>query len=150
MPTVKIKDKDYGFQRIEIDMKELRKRSVKIGIMGNEEVDGISVVDYGMYNEFGTSRIPARPFMSKTAELHTEETTKFVHFLVGRIIDGKISDDTALHNVGMKYQSFVQQTIRDAKNWAVPNDPKTVARKGSTSPLIDTGRLVGSIRYEVT
>lgn len=150
MAGVKIKDKDHGFQRIQLDMKGLRGRSVKVGIMGNEQVDGVSVIDYAVYNEFGTSRgIPARPFMSKTAELHTDDITNFTAALVGRIIDGKISDDTALHNIGMKYQSYMQQTIRDAKSWAAPNSPRTIAKKGSSSPLIDTGRMVGSVRYEV-
>jgi hypothetical protein len=120
--------------------------------MGNEQVDGTSVVDYATYNEFGTDdgHIPARPFMSTTSERYKEETMKFTEFLVGRMIDGKITDTTVLKNLGEKYQSYVQQTIRDAKNWAVPNAPSTILQKGSSSPLIDTGRMVGAVRYEVT
>jgi len=118
--------------------------------MGNEEVEGVSVVDYATYNEFGTSRgIPARPFMSTTADLHKEDIIKFTGFLVGQMIDGKIDDTTVLKNLGEKYQSYIQQTIRDAKNWAVPNAESTIKAKGSSSPLIDTGRMVGAVRYEV-
>jgi hypothetical protein len=117
--------------------------------MGNDQVEGVSVVDYATYNEFGTSRIPARPFMQTTADTSKEEITKFTEYLVGRMIDGKVTDTTVLQNLGAKYQSLVQNTIRDAKNWAVPNAESTVAMKGSTSPLIDTGRLVGAVRYEV-
>lgn len=150
MPKIKIVDKDYGFTRLQLDMKELRHRHVKIGIMGNDTVDGVSVIDYAVYNEFGTSRgIPARPFMSKTAEKYGKKTGDFVQYLVNRIIDGKIDDDTALHNIGMQYQAFMQQTIRSAKSWAVPNAPATIRRKGSSSPLIDTGRMIGAVRYEV-
>jgi hypothetical protein len=146
---VTIRDKDYGFKRIELDFKALRGRGVKIGLMGNDQVEGVSVVDYATYNEFGTSRIPARPFMQTTADTSKEEITKFTEYLVGRMIDGKVTDTTVLQNLGAKYQSLVQNTIRDAKNWAVPNAESTVAMKGSTSPLIDTGRLVGAVRYEV-
>ena len=117
--------------------------------MGNEEAEGISVIDYATYNEFGTSRIPARPFMAKTEELYKEKIGKFAEFMTGRIIDGKITPNLALKNIGEQYQLYMQRTIRDAKTWAVPNSPKTIAIKGSTSPLIDTGRMVGSVSYEV-
>jgi len=118
--------------------------------MGNEQVEGVSVVDYATYNEFGTSRgIPARPFMAKTADEKREEIADFTQYLVGRMIDGKLDDTTVLRNLGEKYQSMIQKTIRDAKSWAAPNAPSTVARKGSSSPLIDTGRMVGSVRYEI-
>jgi len=146
---VTIMDKDYGFKRIELDFKALRGRGVKIGLMGNDQVEGVSVVDYATYNEFGTSRIPARPFMQTTADTSKETVTKFTEYLVGRMIDGKITDTTVLQNLGAKYQSLVQKTISDAKNWAVPNAPGTILAKGSSSPLINTGRMVGAVRYEV-
>ena len=117
--------------------------------MGDEEVDGTSIVDYAMYNEFGTSRIPARPFMAETHSKYAAETEKFTKYLVGQMIDGKMTDDHLLKTIGEKYQSRVQETIRDAKSWAAPNAESTVKQKGSSSPLIDTGRMIGSVRYEV-
>lgn len=147
---VRIQDKDLGWKRIGTDIAVLRESSVKVGFMGNEQAEGVSVVDYMMYNEFGTNRIPARPFMSTTANLYGKEIGKFAEFLAGRIIDGAIGPTHALQNIGEKYQSYIQKTIRDAKNWAVPNADSTIARKGSSSPLIDKGRAVQSVRYEVT
>lgn len=142
-------DKDLGYTRIFRDIKELDKRGIKIGFMGNDSVDGVSVVDYATYNEFGTSRIPARPFMQTTADQKREEVLKFSEHLVGKMIDGGISADMVLKNLGEFYQAKIQETIRKAKEWAVPNAPATVARKGSSSPLIDTGRMVNSVRYEI-
>lgn len=147
---VTIQDKDLGFTRIELDLKHLRGRSVKVGIMGSESVDGVAVVDYAFYNEFGTSRgIPARPFMSRTYSEHKADMIKFTEFMYGQVIDGKMTPDHLLQTVGADYQSKIQKTIHDAKSWAAPNAPSTVAKKGSSSPLIDTGRMVGSVRYEV-
>jgi len=146
---VSIRDKDHGFTRIKLDFKKLRGRGVKVGLMGNEQVEGTSVVDYATYNEFGTSRIPARPFMQRTADEGKEEITRFTEHLVGQMIDGKIDDTTVLKNLGEKYTSMVKKTIRDAKNWAVPNDPATIKAKGSSSPLIDTGRMIGAVSYEI-
>ena len=141
---VTIIDKDMGFERVKLNFKQLRDRQVKVGIWGDE------VVDYAIYNEFGTSRTPARPFMQTTYNTYMPKTLRFVEYLTGQIIDGKSTPDRALRLIGEQYQSAIRTTIRDAKNWAEPNDPYTVARKGSSSPLIDTGRMIGSVRYEVS
>jgi hypothetical protein len=147
---VAFKDKDMGWQQIELNIKQLKGRRVKIGIMGNESVEGTSVVDYAIYNEFGTSRgIPARPFMAKTADENREATVKIAEVMIGNVIDRKYNVDTMLGRLGAWYQAKVQMTIRNAKEWAVPNNPATIKAKGSSSPLIDTGRMVGSVRYEV-
>jgi hypothetical protein len=117
--------------------------------MGSQEVDGVSIVDYATYNEFGTSRIPARPFMQTTSDRYKEETTKFTQYLIGQMIDGKLSDTSVLQNLGAKYTSWMKLVVRDAKNWAVPNTDATIAAKGSSSPLIHIGNMINAINYEV-
>lgn len=121
-------------------------REVKVGIMDS---DG-DVLEYAVYNEFGTSRgIPPRPFMSTTYDRYHKETEKFIEFMYNDLIEGKMNADKLLRTAGEQYQKRIQQTIREAKDWAAPNAPETVARKGSSSPLIDTGRMIGTVRYEV-
>jgi hypothetical protein len=142
-------DKDMGWQRIQLDIKQLKGRSVKIGIMGTAEVEGTAVIDYAIYNEFGTRFIPARPFMATTADRFRDETVKVASVMIGNVLDGKYNVDRMLARLGAWYQSKVQITIRNAKEWAVPNLPATIKAKGSSSPLIDTGRMLASVRYEV-
>jgi hypothetical protein len=146
---VAFKDKDMGWKKIELNMKQLKGRKVKVGIMGGDSVEGVSVVDYAIYNEFGTRSIPSRPFMATTADRYRDQTIKVAENIVGNIIDLKYNTDTGLKRLGEFYQSKIQQTIREAKGWAVPNNPETIKAKGSSSPLIDTGRMVGTVRYEV-
>jgi len=146
---VKFIDKDRGYKRIKIDMKALDGKAVKVGVMGGAENNGVAIVDYAVWNEFGTSRIPARPFMAKTADENRDTVQKFAGFLIGKVIDGQLSVDRALKNLGEFYQLKIQMNIRTAKEWAEPNAPATIAMKGSSSPLIDQGRLVQSIRYEI-
>ena len=136
---------DHGYEQLKKDVAALKGRGVKVGIMGGGEV-----LDYAMYNEFGTSRIPARPFMQTAYDRNEAEMNKFVDFLAQQILDGKSNADRVLRLLGETYQMKVQETIRNAKEWAVPNNPETIKQKGSSSPLIDTGRLVGAVRYEVT
>lgn len=147
---VTVVDKDYGYVKFRFNVRELRGREVKIGFWGNDSVEGTAVVDYAVYNEFGTSRIPSRPFMQTTADQNREEINAFVQFMVGKIIDGDSTPDHALQVMGAEYQKRMQMTIRNAKQWAVPNAESTVKAKGSSSPLIDTGRMLNSVRYQVT
>jgi len=147
--ATRVIDRDLGYQRIVLDFKQLKGKGVKIGVMGGESADGTSIVDYATYNEFGTSRIPARPFMATTADQNRDQVQQVTGVLVGRMIDGKLNADTVLKNLGEWYQARIQRTIRNAKSWAVPNAATTVAMKGSSSPLIDQGRLIQAIRYEV-
>lgn len=143
--AAKVTVKDHGFEKLQKDVAAMKGRGVKVGIMGGGEV-----LDYAMYNEFGTSRIPARPFMQTTFDNNQAEMDKYVTFLAQQIIDGKSTPDRVLRVLGETYQMKVQETIRNAKDWAVPNNPETIEQKGSSSPLIDEGRMVGSVRYEVT
>jgi hypothetical protein len=148
--VAKIKDIDMGLKRIAADIKELGGYEVHVGLHGSETYEGTSVIDIGMYNEFGTSRgIPARPFMSRTYDEQVNNAVTFAKHLAGGVIDRKISVTKALTDLGMWYQSEVQKTIRNAKTWAIPNAPGTIKAKGSSSPLIDTGRMVGAVRYEI-
>jgi hypothetical protein len=142
--AVKITDKNEDFKRMEKEVAALKGRGVKVGIMGEGKV-----LEYAMYNEFGTSRIPARPFMQTTFDNNKDEMDKFVDFLGQQIIDGKNTVDRVLRLLGETYQMKVQKTIREAVSWAVPNDPKTIEMKGSSSPLIDEGRMIGAVRYEI-
>ena len=146
---MQIIDKDLGWNQIKVNMTKLDDRKVKVGIMGNDSVQGVSIIDYAVYNEFGTSTIPSRPFMATTADRYRTEAIKMVEIIVGNVIDRKYSVETGLGRLGAWYQSKVQETIRGAKEWAVPNAASTIAQKGSSSPLIDTGRMVQSVRYEV-
>jgi hypothetical protein len=150
MPAGKVIDTDHGWQRIKRDISKLNGHQVKIGLWGSEMAEGVSVVDYAVYNEFGTSRIPARPFMAHTYDTQKVQVNKFIDFNVGLMEDGKSTPDRVLRVLGEDYQERVRKVIRDAKNWAEPNAASTVAAKGSSSPLIDHGRMINAVRYEVS
>ena len=62
-------------------------------------------------------------------------------------LEGKQSMDTTIQRVGIKAQIEILKKFRD-NDWA-PNAPYTVAKKGSSTPLIDSGQLRQSISWEV-
>ena len=61
-------------------------------------------------------------------------------------IDGAQNEYKKAGIVGME---ACKKWITDGTNLA-PNAPATIARKGSSIPLIDTGALLNSITYEIT
>jgi len=145
----KVTEIDRGWQRIALDFEQIKGMGVKVGIMGDEEYEGVAIVDYATYNEFGTVHIPSRPFMRTTADRYRDGIYEYTSRLVGGMIDGRYHARQVLTYMGEWYQAKVQLTIRDAKQWAVPNLSATVKAKGSSSPLIDTGRMLGAVRYEI-
>jgi hypothetical protein len=58
-----------------------------------------------------------------------------------------MSAKVALDRLGIQAQNIIKQSFR--KNDWKPLNPKTIKRKGSSTPLIDTGQLIGSISYIV-
>jgi HK97 gp10 family phage protein len=119
---------------------------------GATTTDGKSIPMYAAYNEFGTSRIPARPFMRTTASEHQNE---WCETLAGAL-KGEILKDNAkgaMGLVGEQMKAHIQQTIQ--KGSFAPNAPRTVANKRAKGkvepdhPLIDTGQMIASIISEV-
>ena len=119
---------------------------------GATTTDGKSIPMYAAYNEFGTSRIPARPFMRTTANEHQNE---WCETLAGAL-KGEILKDNAkgaMGLVGEQMKAHIQQPIQ--KGSFAPNAPRTVANKRAKGkvepdhPLIDTGQMLASIISEV-
>ncbi len=142
---------DRGWKKIKTDVEQLRGRGVKVGLMAGGPVqDSVAVVDYAVYSEFGTSRIPSRPFMRKTADDAERPLGAFAQGLARNVLRGSMTANQVLDGLGLWYQARVRSTIRSASSWAVPNAPSTIAMKGSSKPLIDHAVMIGAINYEKT
>lgn len=119
---------------------------------GATTTDGKSIPAYAVYNELGTSRIPARPFMRTTANEHQNEWCEtLAGALKGEAVKGDAKRVMGL--VGEQMKAHIQQTIQ--KGSFTPNAPRTVAMKRAKGkaepdhPLIDTGQMLASIISEV-
>lgn len=137
---------DRGFDRIVADMKALR--GVKAGLLESAPAypDGTSVVDVGVYNEFGTSRIPARPFMRVAMDQGGKELEAFVSHMVDLLIDGRTDPKGVDDSVGNAAADTIRKTIAGFNK--PPNAPSTVKVKGRDDPLVDTGHMRDSVDYE--
>ncbi len=142
---------DRGWFRIQTDIKGLQNRRVDVGILPNAGSNqGVRIVDYAVFNEFGTATIPARPFMRKTADDSQKTLPAFMGFLITNLVNGKTTPVRVQHTLGQWYQARIRTTIGSARSWAAPNAPMTLSMKSHQSPLLDTYSMYNSINYKLS
>lgn len=147
-------DKDLGWKTIKRKTRFLDGKTIKAGVLssaGNGK-NGVSIAFYASCNEYGTygsgsewQRIPPRPFMAITAYEKKMWRTS-VKRCVENIMDGAevISE---LNAVGGEMKKDIKNNI--GKNKYAPLSPVTIARKGHSIPLMDSGDLYDAIDFEV-
>jgi hypothetical protein len=115
----------------------------------------LTIVQIGMIHEFGLGRMPTRSFLRANFD---DNHRKYQKALVqgvrrellaatrsGVVLD--ISNTQTLRRVALKVEGDIKRRIRAGIRPA--NTPATIRRKGSSTPLIDTGRLIGAIGSEI-
>lgn len=138
---------DMGIDKVLENVIELGGKQVKVGIQaGSGSHDGVDILDIAIYNHFGTRNIPSRPFVSDCFDKNQGQISEAKKRIVYRVMVG-MPASTGLAQLGQWYQDVLKGHIRNG-GW-VPNAPATVKRKGSSRPLIDTGQLVNSVRWEI-
>ena len=123
-----------------------RLRGVQVGVFESARYpNGEYVAAVAAKNEFGEQRVPARPFMTRGVKASATEVQR----LLKRELDPRTLeiDERLLERIGLLTAGRIQQEITDLRQ--PPNSPATIAAKGSSNPLIDTGKLRQSISYEV-
>lgn len=153
MTKLRVVSRDRGYnQLLRTAAAAARGARITVGIhaaQGNEAHTGIvpvTVIDVALWNEFGTARIPARPFIRGWYDANLTKNRQFIGSVLARTL-GSLPLDQGLEIIGQRFVGDVQRNM--AAGVPPPNAPKTIARKGSSKPLIDTGQLRQSITYVV-
>lgn len=126
-------------------LNELVKKDVFVGIPEEankslEDQPSFNIASLAAVLEFGNDHIPERPFLRQTLNDNRE---KYVSMFVNLFKKG-VEPEKIYEQLALIAQADVQENIVRG-NW-VPNNPKTIKRKGSSKPLIDTGKLRQSIK----
>lgn len=106
----------------------------------------ITLAQLGLIHEYGTSRIPARPFLGPAIENNKDKIQTLNRDLLLQILHGQISKREALGRLGAFGQGLVQKQIRETVS--PPDAPSTIKAKGSSHPLIDTGQMIQNVAWE--
>ena len=140
-----------GYAKRITEAAKRKRAAVKVGLPRGSGAypDGTSVITVGIVNEFGApgAGIPMRSFLRSAIAENDAEIRKGLRRVARAAQDGAIQERQALALLGQMAASLVQAKIVDGP--FEPNAPSTISRKGSSSPLIDTGLLRASITYEV-
>lgn len=97
----------------------------------------VTLATNAFWHEHGTRHMPPRPFMRKGAILFIERRSELKRILARGI--AAYSARAVNAGVGALLASSIQRALRDGPHAAL--SPATIARKGSSKPLIDTGML---------
>ena len=153
-------------------MKSLEEYSAQAGWFESARYDdGVPVAQVAIYNEYGTSRIPPRPFIRPTVESQKGEWTRATGKVVSQVLRGKMSAEQGMTLVAQKAAGDIRQTItqvfepelspvtvllrqwrkegKDITGKTVGDAARAVAegQRGegvTTKPLIDTGHMLAT------
>lgn len=110
---------------------------------------GLTMVEVAELNEFGSPEglIPPRPAISGWADENEERAIGDTRKAFEKSIEDRALPIERLEQLAQKYAGEVQQKIADG----VPpqNADSTIRKKGSSTPLIDTGTFRSSIAGRV-
>lgn len=159
--AVAIKDVDRGLAARVAALRELGRLEVVVGVLAQEggkphraaardDDDGdVTVLEIAAQHEFGVpaARIPQRSFVRAYVDEHAGEVRAWQRHLAIEVLAGRLRPRQALEQLGARVVAGMQQRI--AAGIDPPNAALTVELKGSSTPLVNTGQLRGSITYAV-
>ena len=108
---------------------------------------GASVIQVAIWNNYGTRRIPPRPFFDLGAIRIQRELHLIADADIRLCLQGKLDATTMMNQWGVKSKGIIQEQILNTSS--PPDAPRTIAKKGSAHPLIDTGHMMQSVTYVI-
>ena len=135
-------------RRFQQMLKELGDLEVRIGFQHGDatEDDGTDICDIAAWNELGTVNMPSRPFLRQSVDDNESKINAFLKQKKSDIVRGA-SAQQVLSEIGIFQKDLIQDKILSGE--FAPNAPSTVRKKGSSKPLIDTGRMMQSVNYVI-
>lgn len=107
--------------------------------------DGGDLAELAEKLHFGTSDIPARPFLEDGLNEHRDELKKLIKAQLQKLTStGKAN----LDRIGVAAVASIKDLVRSGYyKESVPNAPLTIMLKGSDTPLIDGANMIESLQY---
>ena len=152
------------------ELELIEKKSLQIGIFGEDDSDILMIA---RVHEFGvkvTVTPKMRGYLSAVKDIHLKADTTHINIpersyiragfdfnqnkfmqqgkvLIERVIEGKITAHRMFELLGEYLSGAIKQYATNLSKPPLSNI--TIENKGSSNPLIDTGRMRDSITYKV-
>lgn len=131
-------------------------KHVVVGVIGRKaqqkhrdndnEPTELTVATVAAINHFGLG-VPARAFMTIALERKRDEIAGMQARIAAQLVKGRIGYEQALGLLGTVVVDAVKKTIVEGVE--PPNSERTIAAKGSSTPLINRGQLLGAVSYAI-
>lgn len=149
-----------GIVEIAKQMEYLAKNRVEIGILAiDRERKGkdnkATILEYAIWNEYGTKHIPPRPFMQHAIDSNRDMIKSLINGKLQEVLEGSITGRVALMQIGETIRGMIIASIASASSWAKPNKASTLRQKlkdeqaNNDKPLIDNRFLIKAIRWQL-
>ncbi len=154
--AARVIDRGPGTRPTRKQLANLGKWQILVGVIARNQAES-DLVTYAAANEFGVPgptkngkrwRVPPRSFLRSTVREKRRVYARLMRDAVSRAVGRREEDvEREFGLIGVRAVRDVQLKITQLR--IPPNAPSTIRRKGSSNPLIDTGRLRQSITYEL-
>lgn len=144
-----VRDTDRGYRELVDRIFGLKKPKISVGILEGEGAQAhgdTTVADVATINEFGLG-VPERSFLRAWFDENEERAYEALRRLFVSVVEGKRTKEQALDVFGLWVQGQIQQRMADGIS--PPNAASTIAKKGSSTPLINVGQLRSSVTFKV-
>lgn len=146
-----VTDTDKGFRKRVAAVIGAGPVDTIVGVIGDkagEDHGGLTVGELAEIHEFGLG-VPERSFLRAWFDGNRDKVIERLRAAHRQVLLGKLTPQKAGELIGMWAVGEIQKFIADGKV-KPPLDQRTIDRKGSSVPLIDTGQLRSAISYAVT
>jgi hypothetical protein len=148
--AVRIRDTDHGYARLVEAVYAFGHPKILIGVLDGERPHGddqVTIQQIAEWMEFGTEHIPARSFIRAYFDENEDKLRADLKKLLPSVLLGKRTKQQVLEIIGQRAVAEIQARISAGID--PPNALSTIERKGSSTPLVDTGILRASVTYKV-
>jgi hypothetical protein len=157
-----VTDKDKGFKALFARLKGAKDLVLTVGVHGSEgqephgnvDAEGnalppgpLTVADIATVHEYGLGTSPERSFIRAWADEQATKNNQTLAAIGKAVVQGKFTAEQGLERAGLRFVGDIQKRIKG--NIPPPLMARTVARKKSSTPLINKGQLWSSIRHRV-
>lgn len=149
----KVVDRDRGYKKTVkaiTKIKDGKEAKITVGIHDDAggHAAGMTVLQVASINEFGGSggNPPARPFIRSWADQNEGANLDLIRLSQENVVKGQ-DQQQALEQVTAVFVASIRAHI--TQGIPPPNADSTIARKGSSTPLIDSSQMMGSVKGKV-
>ena len=140
MISTKVVKRDY-------DIDKIKEGKVRVGWWANSKYSGnLTVPQVARWNEFGTPRVPARPFVRPAIHRNEQDLRERLRHQYQDALRNNKDSMVVLERFGVYVKGLIQDEIVSGHHR--PNRPSTIKKKGFNAPLRDTLLMLNSITYE--